>query len=51
MAEVTKGKDLIDKVNIRTLVEFLEYEEALTNDPGTKNRITLLLLKLGIWEK
>lgn len=51
MPDKTEITNLIDKISIRNLIEFLEYEEGLTNDKATKNRITLLLLKLGIWEK
>jgi len=38
-----------DKVNVHKLIEFLEYEEALTKDAKTATRIKLLLIKLGIW--
>lgn len=49
MGEVTNTKDLIDPINIQTLIEFLEYEEALTKDPETANRIRILLKLLGVW--
>lgn len=49
MAEVTKGKELQDPINIQRLIEFLEYEEALTKDPATAGRIKLLLKLLGVW--
>ena len=52
MAEITDTKDMTDHpINIHKLIEFLEYEEALTNDKETKVRIRLLLVKIGIWEK
>ena len=38
-----------DLINVHQLIEFLEYEEAYTEDRQTKTRITLLLKKLGIW--
>jgi len=38
-----------DKINAHKLIEFLEYEEAYTEDRQTKTRITLLLKQLGIW--
>ena len=38
-----------DKVNVHQLIEFLEYEEAYTEDRQTKTRITLLLKSLGVW--
>ena len=49
MAEVTKGKELQDPINIQNLIEFLEYEEALTKDPETAQRIRILLKLLGVW--
>jgi len=38
-----------DTVNVHKLIEFLEYEEALTKDPKTATRIALLLKELKIW--
>jgi hypothetical protein len=49
MAEVTNTKDLKDPINIQAIIEFLEYEEAITKDKETANRITILLKLLGIW--
>jgi hypothetical protein len=49
MGQKVKTEDLIDKVNIRTLIEFLEYEEAFTKDKETANRIQILLKLIGIW--
>lgn len=49
MAEITKGEDLQDKFSVQGLIDFLEYEEGLTKDPKTAQRINLLLKELGIW--
>ena len=49
MGEVTDTKDLIDPINIQTLIEFLEYEEALTKDKETALRIRTLLTLLKVW--
>ena len=38
-----------DKVNVHQLIEFLEYEEALTKDQYTAGRIRILLKLMGIW--
>jgi len=38
-----------DTVNVHKLIEFLEYEEAYTEDRQTKTRIALLLKELKIW--
>ena len=50
MAEVTKGDDLEDKITVQGLIEFLEYEEAMTTDKSTATRIRVLLINLGIWK-
>jgi len=34
---------------IKKIIDFLEYEEALTKDPETANRIRILLKLLGVW--
>lgn len=34
---------------LKTIIDFLEYEEALTKDPATATRIKKLLIKLKIW--
>lgn len=49
MAEVTKGKELNDTINVQQLIDFLEYEEALTKDKETASRIRILLKLLGVW--
>lgn len=49
MGEVTKAEDLNDPINIQKLIEFLEYEEALTKDNDTAARIRTLLKQLGLW--
>ena len=38
-----------DPISIHKLIEFLEYEEALTKDKETASRIRKLLTELGIW--
>jgi len=49
MGEVTDTKDLIDPINLQKLIEFLEYEEALTKDKETAERIRKLLKELKVW--
>jgi hypothetical protein len=49
MGEIVKGKDIQDPIGIQKIIEFLEYEEALTKDKETAARITTLLKNLGIW--
>jgi len=39
-----------DLINSHRLIEFLEYEEAMTKDKETANRIKLLLKLMGIWK-
>ena len=39
-----------DLINSHHLIEFLEYEEAVTTDKGTATRIRVLLINLGIWD-
>lgn len=43
--------DLTDKINIKTLIEFLEYEEGLTKDAESASRIKLFLTLIGIWHE
>ena len=43
MEQVTKPNDL------EQIINFLEYEEALTKDKETASRIRTLLKLLGIW--
>ena len=45
---VTKD-NIQDAINAHHLIEFLEYEEALTKDKETAGRIRILLKTLGIW--
>jgi len=49
MAEITNTKDLIDQISIQKLIEFLEYEEALTKDKESAERIRTLLKALKVW--
>jgi hypothetical protein len=38
-------------IDAKKVIDFLEYEEALTKDAKTATRIKLLLIELGTWEK
>ena len=49
MAEITRMEDLEDKITVKGLLEFLEYEEASTTDKATATRIRVLLINLGVW--
>ena len=49
MGEIVKGKELNDTINVQQLIDFLEYEEALTKDKETSQRIRILLKLLGVW--
>ena len=49
MGEIIKGKELNDTINVQQLIDFLEYEEALTKDKETSQRIRILLKLLGVW--
>lgn len=54
MARTVHAKDETDKVivvNASDLLQFLEYEEALTKDKDTASRIRTLLINLKVWEK
>ena len=46
--KITKEKSE-DVISAHKLIEFLEYEEALTKDKDTASRIRTLLTQLGIW--
>ncbi len=46
--KITKEKSE-DTISAHKLIEFLEYEEALTKDKETANRIRKLLSDLGLW--
>jgi len=48
MAEDIK-QDIEPEVILKGIVDFLEYEEALTKDKETASRIRTLLTNLGIW--
>lgn len=48
MAEQIR-KDAEPELIAKGLIEFLEYEEALTKDKETAERIRTLLTNLGIW--
>lgn len=49
MPEIVKSENLQDPINLQKLIEFLEYEEALTKDRETAYRIRKLLRELKIW--
>ena len=49
MAKITKGEDMEDQITVQALIDFLEYEEAMTTDKSTATRIRVLLKVLGIW--
>jgi len=49
MAEITKSNEILDPINVQQLIDFLEYEEALTKDKDTASRIRTLLTQLGLW--
>ena len=49
MGEIVKGKDIQDPIGIQKIIEFLEYEEALTKDKETASRIRSLLILLKLW--
>jgi len=49
MGDKTKINDLTDKISIKTLIEFLEYEEGLTKDADSAIRIKLFLTIIGVW--
>lgn len=42
--------NLLDPINAQSLIEFLEYEEALTSDKNTAKRIREFLIKIKIWD-
>jgi hypothetical protein len=48
LKEITKEKDH-DSISVHKLIEFLEYEEGLTRDNKTAERISALLKQLKIW--
>ena len=43
------NKDMEPELIVKGLIEFLEYEEALTTDKDTASRIRTLLKLLEIW--
>ncbi len=48
-ATTNEKRTILDPINAQDLINFLEYEEALTKDQATALRIRVLLKKLGIW--
>jgi hypothetical protein len=47
--EIKEVKDLEQELTLKGVIDFLEYEEALTTDKATANRIRTLLTILGVW--
>jgi hypothetical protein len=63
VSRIEKHKQLLDEVlsinnsiidiqeqKYKLLIEFLEYEEALTKDKDTASRIRSLLTSIGVWQ-
>ncbi len=50
MAEEVKQDDMEVELTMKALVDFLEYEEAMTTDKSTATRIRVLLINFGIWK-
>lgn len=48
MAEEIK-KDMEAELTVKALIDFLQYEEAMTTDKTTANRIRTLLKIMGVW--
>ena len=49
MAEQTTV-DIEPELTLKGVIDFLEYEEAMTKDKETANRIRTMLMLLGIWK-
>jgi len=49
---ISINNDLIDiqEEKFKILIDFLEYEEALTKDKDTASRIKSLLTSIGVWQ-
>ena len=48
--EIVQDDDLENSISIQGLIDFLEYEEAVTKDKETASRIRNLLTNLGLWK-
>lgn len=48
-ATTNDNRKIQDAINAQDLINFLEYEEALTKDKDTASRIRTLLTNLGLW--
>lgn len=48
-ATTNDNRKIQDVINAQNLINFLEYEEALTKDKDTASRIRTLLTDLGLW--
>jgi hypothetical protein len=46
-------EQVVDNWNdtVAELIDFIEYEEAMTADPKTQERIRQKLIELKVWEK
>jgi len=42
-------KDIEPELTLKGVIEFLEYEEAMTTDKTTASRIRTLLKIMGVW--
>lgn len=42
-------KPIVDPINVQDLLNFLEYEEALTHDKESAARIRNYFKKIGLW--
>ena len=47
--ETNEKKNIVDPINVQDLLNFLEYEEALTHDQESAARIKCYLKKIGLW--
>lgn len=47
--QIELKKDLEPELTLKGVIDFLEYEEALTTDKSTATRIRTLLTILGVW--
>lgn len=48
-AKTNDNKNIVDPINVQDLLNFLEYEEALTHDQESAARIKCYLKKIGLW--
>lgn len=48
---LTKNMIDLQESKLKILTEYLEYEEALTTDKQSAERIRKILIDLGVWEQ